>query len=92
MPTATTAKRSTSEPDIDPADAAVFKRYLDRIRFDTISSGPSGNMTEYVEMTEGTSTHRASWAAGPHPANEGLMNLQRFYDFVQSFLATQKDR
>lgn len=87
---ASSAKQSTTEPDIDPSDAAVFKRYLDRVRFDTITSGPSGNMTEFVELVEGSSTHRASWAAGPHAPNAGLMNLQRFYDFVQSYLASQK--
>lgn len=86
--TASASKQSKAIKNVDPADAQFFRRYLERIRFDTISSGMPANMMHFVELTENGSTRHVQWGVGSTTSGAGLAALQKFYDSVLSFLSS----
>jgi hypothetical protein len=88
--TPSATKESTGESTIEASDAGLFRRYLERIRFDTISSSTPSNRNLFVELDSAGSVHRVNWGVGVHSTSSGITDLQRFYDFVLSYLAAQK--
>ena len=73
----------TSKDSVD-----FFFRYLDEMGFDNLQLNNSGNMTSFIERTDGESKHRVQWSSeSPNAANA---QLSTYFSLVRSYTQRMK--